>query len=163
MKNPRDSDGILYVPLDDNDGWKVRLLRELKAAGFVVDANRGVVGMTARITIPSDRIATFCKRWRVAELALFGSVVRDDFGPDSDVDVLVSFDPGARRTLFDMVRMQDELSRIFGRKVDLVTRAAVEGSRNYIRKKAIPRVFSGDPCGVTTGHIRSVIRGWPHA
>ena len=93
--------------------------------------------MTARITMPSDRIATFCKRWRVAELALFGSVVRDDFGPDSDVDVLISFEPGARRTLFDMVRMQDELSRIFGRNVDLVTRAAVEGSRNYIRKKAI--------------------------
>ena len=93
--------------------------------------------MTARITIPSDRIATFCKRWRVAELSLFGSVVRDDFGPDSDVDVLVSFDPGARHTLLDMVRMQDELSRILGRQVDLVTRAAVEGSRNHIRKKAI--------------------------
>ena len=55
--------------------------------------------MTARIAMPSDRIAAFCKRWRVAELALCGSVVRDDFGPDSDVDVLVSFDPGARRTL----------------------------------------------------------------
>ena len=93
--------------------------------------------MIARITIPSDRIATFCKRWQVAELALFGSVVRDNFGPDSDVDVLISFDPSARRTLFDMVRMQDELSRIFGRKVDLATRAAVEGSRNHIRKKAI--------------------------
>ena len=52
-------------------------------------------------------------------------------------DVLVRFEPGARRTLFDMVRMQHELSRIFGRHVDLVTRAAVEGSRNHIRKKAI--------------------------
>ena len=93
--------------------------------------------MSSRIAIPSDRIATFCKRWRVAELALFGSVVRDDFGPDSDVDVLVSFDPEARRTLFDIVRMQDELSGILGREVDLVTRAAVEGSRNYIRRKAI--------------------------
>ena len=93
--------------------------------------------MTAHIAIPSDRIAVFCKRWHVAELALFGSVVRGDFGPDSDVDVLVSFDPGARHTLFDIVRMQDELSRVFGRKVDLVTRAAVEGSRNYIRRKAI--------------------------
>ena len=50
--------------------------------------------MTARIAIPSARIAAFCKRWRVAKLALFGFVVRDDFGPDSDVDVLVSFDPG---------------------------------------------------------------------
>ena len=93
--------------------------------------------MTERIGIPSDRIASFCKRWRVAELALFGSVVRADFGPDSDVDVLISFDAGARHTLFDIVRMQDELSEVFGRDVDLVTRAAVEDSRNYIRRKAI--------------------------
>ena len=61
--------------------------------------------MTARIAIPTDRIATFCERRQVAELALFGSAVRDDFRPDSDVDVLVSFDPGARRMLFDMVRI----------------------------------------------------------
>ena len=93
--------------------------------------------MTARITIPSDRIATFCKRWQVVELALFGSVVRPDFGPDSDVDVLVRFDPGARRTLFDIVRMQEDLSEVLGRDVDLITRAAVEGSRNYIRRKEI--------------------------
>ena len=93
--------------------------------------------MTSQIAIPSDRIARFCRRWQVAELALFGSVVRDDFGPDSDVDVLVSFAPEARRTLFDIVRMQDELSGVLGRDVDLVTRAAVEGSRNYIRRKAI--------------------------
>ena len=93
--------------------------------------------MNSQIAIPSDRIATFCKRWQVAELALFGSVMRDDFRPDSDVDVLVSFAPQARRTLFDIVRMQDELSGILGRDVDLVTRAAVEGSRNYIRRKAI--------------------------
>ena len=84
-----------------------------------------------------DEIAAFCVRWRVAELALFGSALRDDFGPESDIDVLVSFEPGARHTLFDIVRMQDELSRVFGRQVDLATRAAVEGSRNYIRRKAI--------------------------
>lgn len=93
--------------------------------------------MIARIAIPSDGIAAFCERWQVAELALFGSAVREDFGPESDVDVLISFDPRARRTLFDIVRMQDELSRMFDRRVDLVTRAAVEGSRNYIRRKAI--------------------------
>lgn len=90
-----------------------------------------------RIAIHSDRISAFCERWGVAELAPFGSVVRDDFGPDSDVDVLVSFDPVARHTLLDMVRMEDELSGLFGRNVDLVTRAAVEGSRNHIRRKAI--------------------------
>ena len=87
--------------------------------------------------MPSDRIASFCRRWEVSELALFGSVVREDFGPESDVDVLVSFNRGARHTLFDIVRMQDELVRLFGRDVDLVTRAAVEGSRNHIRKRAI--------------------------
>lgn len=69
--------------------------------------------MTVHIKIPSDQIATFCKRWQVVELALFGSVVRPDFGPGSDVDVLVRFDPGAQRTLFEIVRMQKELSEVF--------------------------------------------------
>ena len=93
--------------------------------------------MAARIAIPADGLAAFCEHWQVAELALFGSVVREDFGPESDVDVLITFDPRARHTLFDIVRMQDELSRVFDREVDLVTRAAVEGSRNYIRRRAI--------------------------
>ena len=93
--------------------------------------------MTARIEVPTDGIVAFCERWRVSELALFGSVVRDDFGPESDVDVLVSFGSGARHTLFDIVRMEEELSEVFGRKVDLVTRAAMENSRNHIRRKAI--------------------------
>ncbi len=84
-----------------------------------------------------DEIAAFCRRWQVVELALFGSALRDDFGPDSDIDLLVSFDPDARPTLFDVVRMQEELSRVLGRKVDLVTRRAVETSRNYIRRRAI--------------------------
>ena len=93
--------------------------------------------MTARIEAPANGIVAFGESWKLSELALFGSVMRDDFGPESDVDVLVSFDPGARHTLFDMVRMEDELSRLFGRKVDLITRAAIEGSRNHIRRKAI--------------------------
>ena len=93
--------------------------------------------MTTRIAVSAQRIGAFCARWGVTELALFGSAVRDDFGPESDVDLLVSFDPGARRTLFDIVRMEDELRAMFGRNVDLVTRAAVEGSRNHIRRKAI--------------------------
>lgn len=97
----------------------------------------GVLNMATRIAIPADGLAAFCERWQVAELALFGSVVREDFGSESDVDVLISFEPRARHTLFDIVRMEDELSRMFERKVDLVTRAAVEGSRNYIRRKAI--------------------------
>ena len=93
--------------------------------------------MNTQIDIPRDEIAAFCERWQLAELALFGSVLRDDFGPDSDVDVLVKFKPGCTPGFFGLVRMETELSELFGRDVDLVTRPAVEGSRNYIRRKAI--------------------------
>lgn len=90
-----------------------------------------------QLTIAQDKIAGFCQRWKVTELALFGSVLRGDFGPDSDVDVLVSFAADAHRSLFDLVEMQEELKAIMGRDVDLVTRAAVEQSENYIRRKSI--------------------------
>lgn len=93
--------------------------------------------MSARIALPSDELAAYCERWRITELALFGSVLRDDFGPESDVDVLVSFEPRVPHTLLDIVRMQEELSGILGREVDLIERTAVEQSRNYIRRKAI--------------------------
>jgi len=93
--------------------------------------------MNAHIDIPRDEIAVFCKRWQVTELALFGSVLRDDFGPDSDVDVLARFEEEARHTLFDLDRMEEELTTIFGRKVDLVSWRGVEQSQNYIRRKAI--------------------------
>lgn len=70
-------------------------------------------------------------------MALFGSVVRDDFRPDSDIDVLVTFAPGTRRTLEDYMEMEEELHAIFGRKVDLIERRLVEQSDNYIRRKHI--------------------------
>ena len=93
--------------------------------------------MTARIAIPTEGIAAFCERWQVTEMALFGSVLRDDFGPDSDIDVLVAFEDGARHTLFDLVRMEKELKALFGREVDLAERVGIETSRNYIRRRAI--------------------------
>lgn len=93
--------------------------------------------MSTRIALPSDELAAFCERWQITELALFGSVLRDDFGPESDVDVLVSFEPRVPHTLLDIVQIQEELSGIFGREVDLIERTAVEQSRNYIRRKAI--------------------------
>jgi predicted nucleotidyltransferase len=93
--------------------------------------------MSARIPIDRKNIAGFCRRWKISEFALFGSVLRDDFRSDSDVDVLVTFAADAQWTLFDMVNMQDELEKIFGRKVDLVSRRGIEASRNYIRRKAI--------------------------
>ena len=74
-----------------------------------------------RISIDRDRIGEFCGKWRIKEFSLFGSVLRDDFRPDSDVDILVTFDPDAPWTLWDHMDMQDELARVFGRKVDLKT------------------------------------------
>lgn len=90
-----------------------------------------------RIEIPKDRIAEFCRRWKITELALFGSVLRDDFQPDSDVDVLVTFTPDAKWSLFDHVDMEDELEEILGRPVDLVSRRGIERSRNPFRRRAI--------------------------
>lgn len=90
-----------------------------------------------RVTIPRKKLADFCNRWKVTELAFFGSVLRNDFRPDSDIDLLVSFSPRAKISLFDLVRMQSELKEIFGRKVDLVERRAIENSENYIRRKSI--------------------------
>ena len=92
---------------------------------------------TPRLALPMDAVRAFCEKWGVRELSLFGSVLRDDFGPESDVDVLVDFGEGARWSLFDLVRMQDELAGVLGREVDLVDRRSVEASRNYIRRRHI--------------------------
>lgn len=84
-------------------------------------------------------VADFCRRHRIRELSLFGSATRDDFGPESDVDVLVDFAPDAKPTFGEIVTMEEELSALFGRPVDLVDRVSVERSRNYIRRKHILR------------------------
>lgn len=87
--------------------------------------------------IPADKIADYCRRWKITELAIFGSALRDDFNAESDIDLLVTFDKEARWTLFDMVDMQEELKEIFGRDVDLVSRRGIESSQNYLRRKEI--------------------------
>src|SRR5659263_368879 len=89
------------------------------------------------IDIPADKIEDFCKKWKIQEFALFGSVLREDFRPDSDIDVLVTFSEEAKHTLFDLVHMENELKDIFGREVDIVSRRGIETSRNYIRRNAI--------------------------
>ena len=89
-----------------------------------------------QVSIPHEALAEFCRRWKVAELSFFGSVMREDFGPDSDVDVLVTFTPGAAWSLIDLVAMEDELSKLVGRPVDLVEEAAL---RNPFRRSAIKR------------------------
>ena len=84
--------------------------------------------------VSPDRIADFGHSWKITELALFGSVLRDDFDEGSDVDVLVSFDPEATWSLWDLTAMADELSAIIGRKVDFVEK---EGLRNPFRRQHI--------------------------
>jgi predicted nucleotidyltransferase len=79
--------------------------------------------MGARIPIEGDQIAAFCRRHRIRRLALFGSVLREDFRPDSDVDVLVEFAPGERVGFLRMAALERELSQLLGRKVDLRTPA----------------------------------------
>ena len=76
--------------------------------------------MAARIPIDMARVRDFCTSWKISELSLFGSAIRDDFGPSSDLDLLVSFAAGARWSLLDHVRMVRELEVMFGRRVDLV-------------------------------------------
>lgn len=93
--------------------------------------------MPSRIPVPREAITQFCQRWRIAELDLFGSVLRDDFRPDSDVDVMVVFESGVRWSFEDLLRMREELERIFGRRVDLVEKRLVEQSPNYIRRRHI--------------------------
>ena len=93
--------------------------------------------MNARIDVSQDEIAAFCQRWQMVELALFGSVLRDDFGPESDVDILVRFAESVEPGLRDWPAMERELAEILGREVDLIERGSVESSRNYIRRKAI--------------------------
>ena len=81
-----------------------------------------MLGMSLRMVAAKDNIAAFCRRRRIRKLAFFGSVLRDDFGPDSDVDVLVEFEPGARVGLFELHNMEQELSRYLGgRKVEINT------------------------------------------
>ena len=87
--------------------------------------------------VPGVAIAAFCQKWGIAELALFGSVLRQEFGPESDLDVLVTFAPGVSPGLLDRVRMVEELQNLFHRPVDLVERRAVEESPNYLRRQHI--------------------------
>ena len=90
-----------------------------------------------QIQLPKDKIKDFCARWQIAELALFGSVLRNDFHPESDIDVLITFTPEADWSLLDHVQMQQELASILEREVDLVSKRAIERSQNWIRRREI--------------------------
>lgn len=82
-------------------------------------------------------ITEFCDRWQVVEFSLFGSILRDDFRPDSDVDVMVEFAPDAHPTFTTLEQMEEDLQQIFHRDIDLITRQGIETTRNYLRRQEI--------------------------
>jgi predicted nucleotidyltransferase len=86
------------------------------------------------IVVCAEALEQLCLKWKVRELSLFGSVLREDFGPDSDIDVLISFQEEAPWSLWDLIAMRDEMAEMFGRPVDLVEREAL---RNPFRRKRI--------------------------
>jgi len=94
-------------------------------------------GVLLPVSFDRGRLAEWCRRWKVQGLAVFGSALRADFGLASDVDLLVTFEPNAEWSLIDHVRMEEELTDIIGRKVDLVNRAGLARSANWIRRQAI--------------------------
>jgi predicted nucleotidyltransferase len=87
-------------------------------------------------TIPRTNIAAFCQRWKITEFSLFGSAIREDFGPDSDIDVLITVEPDPPLMLLDLAQMQIELENLFGRTVDLVENDAL---RNPSKRQEILR------------------------
>lgn len=91
---------------------------------------------THQLTIPDANLTAFCQRHPIKKMSLFGSILRDDFGPESDIDILVEFESDARITFFDMVTLETELTEIMGRQVDL--RTPQELSR-YFRQQVLDR------------------------
>lgn len=89
------------------------------------------------LALPEKQIEDFCRRWQITEMALFGSALRADFRPESDLDILVTFDPAANWSLLDHVRMEQELANLLGREIDLLTKRSVERSHNRIRRRNI--------------------------
>lgn len=93
-----------------------------------------MIEIVPKLEVAEGAIASFCQRWKITEFALFGSILRDDFRQDSDVDVLVSFAPNAKWSLFDIVHMKEELETLFEREVDLVQKDCL---RNPFRRYEI--------------------------
>lgn len=87
--------------------------------------------------ISTDEIAEFCRRWKIRKLAPFGSALRDDFGLDSDVDILVDFDKDADWGLLNHLQMRQELQALLGCKVDLISKRALERSRNWLFRREV--------------------------
>ncbi len=95
------------------------------------------MGETIHIKVPKQQIAAFCEKWSIRQLALFGSVLRGDFRPESDVDVLVAFASETGWSFEHLLEMKEELESLFRRSVDLVGKRLIDESPNYIRRKHI--------------------------
>ena len=87
--------------------------------------------------ISTEKIVEFCRRWKISRLAVFGSALRGNLRPDSDIDLLVTFSPDAEWSMFDHYRMEDELVKLLGREVDLVSKVAIEENPNSIFRREI--------------------------
>jgi predicted nucleotidyltransferase len=89
------------------------------------------------VTVDRNALAEVCRKWGIKSVALFGSVLRDDFTPESDIDLLLEYFPDSRISLFDYGYMNEDFQRVFGREVDLVQAEGLRTSRNYIRREDI--------------------------
>jgi predicted nucleotidyltransferase len=131
------------------------ILDVARREGIVIEAACEWPKTRVQIPFSRDAVRTFCQRHHICSLAVFGSVLREDFRPDSDIDVLVDFEEGAEPGLYELVGIQDELSAILGRQVDLVERKAVERSENYIRRRHILSTAETVYVAGDRGHAKS--------
>lgn len=95
------------------------------------------IDIRSRLGISDEALGEFCRKWKIVRLELFGSALREDFTPDSDIDLLVTFDLDAHWSLMDFIGVELELSKLIGREVEMSERKAVEKSENYIRRRRI--------------------------
>jgi len=103
----------------------------------MIEEDATCLQLQSNFSVPQEPLAAFCQKWKIQELSFFGSVLRKDFRPDSDIDVLVSFEENVPWGLLELVRMQRELAALLGRDVDLLTKKSIEQSHNWIRRKEI--------------------------
>ena len=96
-----------------------------------------VIDVRSRLRIADEELVAFCAKWKIVRLELFGSALREDFGPESDIDLLVTFAQDAPWSLLDIVHLEEELSLLLGRKAEIAERSAIEQSANPFRRKRI--------------------------
>jgi predicted nucleotidyltransferase len=119
--------------------WSCRERARRRERGWrdALDDPRVATFQLGPLEVDADALTAFCRRWAITELAAFGSVLRDDFRPDSDIDILVTFAPDEQWAFRDLMEMESELSRTLGRPVDLVERRAVEENPNWLTRQSI--------------------------